>query len=86
MIIPYFNLIHRRYPIAVIFVFAATAIACLALFIALAGALDRPLHDYGRKRLDKVTQAAVTEQLHPMLYSWDKIEANAESRQRLEPA
>jgi penicillin amidase len=26
------------------------------------------------------------QRLHPMLYSWDKIEATAESRQRLEPA
>jgi penicillin amidase len=31
--------------------------------------------------------AAWAEQrLHPMLYSWDKIEADAEARQRLEPA
>lgn len=26
------------------------------------------------------------QQLHPMLYSWDRIEADAETRQRLEPA
>jgi penicillin amidase len=26
------------------------------------------------------------QRLHPMLYSWDKIEADAESHQRLEPA
>ena len=45
------------------------------LFIALAGALDRPLHDYGRKRLEKVTQAAVTEQPHPMLSSADRPSA-----------
>lgn len=42
------------------------------LFIALAGTLDRPLHDYGRQRLEKVTQAAVTEQLHPMLSGSDR--------------
>ena len=35
------------------------------LFIALAGALDRPLQDYGEERLERVTQAAVAEQLHP---------------------
>ncbi len=43
------------------------------LFIALAGALDRPLHDYGKQRLEKVTQAAVAEQLHPMLSRDDRL-------------
>jgi len=45
------------------------------LFVALAGALDRPLPDYGRQRLEKITQAAVTEQLHPMLSSADRPSA-----------
>jgi hypothetical protein len=45
------------------------------LFIALAGALDRPLPDYGRQRLEKITQAAVAEQLHPMLSSDDRPSA-----------
>jgi hypothetical protein len=46
------------------------------LFIALAGTLDRPLHGYGKERLEKVTQAAVTQQLHPMLSGTDRPTAD----------
>ena len=34
---------------------------------------------------DQIT-AWSTQQLHPMLYSWDRIEAAAETRQHLEPS
>lgn len=37
------------------------------LFIAIAGILNHPLHDYGRDRLDRVTDTVVSDQLHPML-------------------
>jgi hypothetical protein len=42
------------------------------LFIALAGTLARPLRDYGKERLAKVTQVAIDEQLHPMLSGADR--------------
>lgn len=37
------------------------------LFIAVAGTLDRPLHQYGPERFTRMTDAAIEEQLHPML-------------------
>jgi predicted nucleotidyltransferase component of viral defense system len=45
------------------------------LFIALAGTLARPLHDYGKERLAKVTEEAVRDQLHPMLSGADRPSA-----------
>jgi len=42
------------------------------LFIALAGAMDRPLYDYGESRFERVTQAVVADQLHPMLSGNDR--------------
>jgi len=41
------------------------------LFIAIAGILDHPLHKYGRKRLERVTDAMIIEQLLPMLTQSD---------------
>jgi hypothetical protein len=38
-----------------------------ALFVALAGMLDHPVHSYGLDRWRRVTERAVEEQLHPML-------------------
>jgi hypothetical protein len=40
-----------------------------ALFVALAGTLDHPLHQYGPDRLARVDDAAVRTQLHPVLTS-----------------
>jgi len=38
-----------------------------ALFVALAGMLDHPVHSYGPDRWERVTDRVVEEQLHPML-------------------
>jgi hypothetical protein len=51
------------------------------LFIAMAGALNHPLHSYAGQRFESVTDDAVVEQLHPMLSSRDKPSA-AELRER----
>ena len=45
------------------------------LFVAIAGTLDHPLHAYGPDRLDRVTEATVAEQLHPVLRAADRPEA-----------
>jgi predicted nucleotidyltransferase component of viral defense system len=37
------------------------------LFIALSGTLDHPLYEYGRDRLERVTDQDVATQLHPVL-------------------
>ena len=52
------------------------------LFVALSAVLPRSLADYGRKRLDRVTDAMVAENLHPLLQSTDRPGA-AELRERV---
>jgi predicted nucleotidyltransferase component of viral defense system len=42
------------------------------IFVAFAGTLDHPLHAYGPDRLDRVTEATVVEQLHPVLRASDR--------------
>ncbi len=43
-----------------------------ALFIAVAGTLNHPIHSYGRERLERVTEQVVQTQLHPMLSGTDR--------------
>jgi len=42
------------------------------LFVAMAGTLDRPAYTYGRDRLERLTDSAVREQLHPTLTAGDR--------------
>lgn len=46
------------------------------VFIALAGSLPRPLHEYSQTRLERIRDDDVTRHLQPMLVADDRIEAS----------